>query len=62
MPLSAKELSAIEAQLENEQLLVQKYKLFASSCADPQLRAECEQVAAQHQEHFSQLFQQLSGC
>lgn len=60
MPLTAKELSAIEDQLNFEQILVKKYKLYAGTCTDQQLKTKCEQIAAQHQNHYSTLLQQLN--
>lgn len=58
--LTSKELSAIEDQLSVEQNLVKKYKLYAQSSTDPQLRAKCEQVAAKHQGHFDKLMSHLN--
>lgn len=58
--LSSKELSAIEDQLNYEQMLVKKYRTFASACSDPQLRTKCEQVASRHQDHFNRLMGHLS--
>ena len=57
--LTSKELSAIEDQLGQEQLLVKKYKLYAQTATDPQIKTKCEQVAAKHQEHFDKLLLQL---
>lgn len=60
MPLTEKELSALEQQLRREQLLVQKYKVYASVCSDHQLKLRCEQIAAQHQGHYTALLNQLN--
>ena len=60
MPLTAKELSAIEDQLNLEQILVKKYRLYAGTCADQQLKIKCEQIAAQHQDHYRSLLAQLN--
>ena len=57
--LSAKELSAIEDQLSAEQTMVKKYKMYAESCTDPQLRTKCEQIASKHQNHYCRLMDQL---
>ena len=43
--LTSKELSAIEDQLGAEKLLVTKFKAYAQSCQDPQLKAKCEQLS-----------------
>ena len=58
--LTTKELSAIEDQLNYEQILVKKYHSFASQCSDPQLKTKCEQVATRHQDHFNRLMSHLS--
>ena len=36
--LTNKELMAIEDQLNSEQLLIKKYKAYATMCSDPQIR------------------------
>ena len=38
MALTAKELTAIEDQLNSEKLLVAKCRMYADMCSDPQLR------------------------
>jgi hypothetical protein len=58
--LTTKELSALEDQLNYEQILVKKYRTFASGCTDPQLRTKCEQVACRHQDHFNRLMTHLN--
>lgn len=57
--LTSKELSAIEDQLSVEQNLVAKFKTYASQVTDPQLKSQCEQVAAKHQAHFDRLYSHL---
>lgn len=58
--LSSKELSALEDQLNYEQMLVKKYRAFSSQISDPQLKTTCEQVASRHQDHFNKLMNHLS--
>lgn len=58
--LSSKELTAIEEQLGQEEILVKKYKLYAQMTTDPQLRTKCEQIASKHQTHYTKLLNQLS--
>lgn len=58
--LTSKELSALEDQLNYEQILVKKYRTFATQCTDPQLKTKCEQVATRHQDHFNRLISHLS--
>ena len=58
--LTSKELSAIEDQLTQEQCLIQKYKKYSTEVTDPQLRTKCEEIAAQHQNHYSKLLNKLN--
>lgn len=58
--ITSKELSALEDQLNYEQVLVKKYNTFANQCDDPQLKTKCQQVAARHQDHFNRLMTHLS--
>lgn len=57
--ITAKELNAVEDQLNLEQVLVKKYHTFAAQCVDPQLKTKCEQIAARHQDHFNRLMTHL---
>ena len=58
--LTSKELTAIEDQLNMEQMLVKKYKSVAEMTGDPQIKAKCEQIASKHQNHYSRLLGHLS--
>ncbi len=58
--LTAKELSALEDQLNCEQMLIKKFKLFAQSATDPQIKTTCENMAARHKQHFDTLMGHLS--
>jgi rubrerythrin len=53
--LTSKELSAIEDQLNQEQILIKKFKAYAQSATDPQIKNSCEQIANQHKQHFNTL-------
>lgn len=57
--LTTKELSSIKEQLNREESLTKKYLEYATMCADPQLQSKCQQVAAQHQNHYNTLLNQL---
>lgn len=57
--LTAKELSALEDQLNYEQMLVKKYKAYSQTATDPQIKASCEQMANQHKQHFDTLMGHL---
>ena len=57
--ISAKELSALEDQLNYEQMLVKKYQAYAQQCSDMDLQTKCTQIASKHQEHFNKLMTYL---
>ena len=59
--ITTKELSAIEDQLNYEQLLIKKYKNYASMCQDAQLKTTCENLAAQHKTHFDTIISYLGN-
>ena len=48
MNLTTKELTAVEEQLGQEQILIQKFKMYAQMTQHQQLKACCEQIAAKH--------------
>ena len=58
--LTSKELTAIEDQLNMEQLLVKKYKTYAGMVGDQQLKTKCEQIANKHQAHYQRLLTYLN--
>ena len=60
--LTSAELKALEDQLGGEQLLIKKFKSYAQTATDPQIKMTCEQTAAQHKAHFDTLMSHLSGC
>lgn len=57
--LTSKELTAIDEQLSQEQLLVKKFKMYASQATDPEIKTKCENIAAQHQGHYEMLMNNL---
>lgn len=58
--LTEKELTALEEQLNAEQVLSLKYKMYASQVSDPQIKSKCDQMSAQHQNHYNLLLGSLS--
>jgi len=58
--LTSKELTAIDDQLSLEENMVKKFKLYAQTCVDPQLKTKCEQIASRHQSHYTRLLNQLN--
>lgn len=59
MAITAKELTAIEDQLNGEKLLVTKFKAYAQICDDQQLKQKCETMASKHQNHYDRLLNYL---
>lgn len=57
--LTSKELSAIEDQLNCEQMLIKKFKAYAEMATDPKVKTTCEQIANQHKQHFDTLMGHL---
>ena len=57
--LTEKELSALEDQLNMEQMLIKKYKGYAGIAQDPQIRDVCDRLAKQHKQHFDTLMGHL---
>ena len=55
MNLTLKELMALEDQLNSEQVLIKKYRGYASACQDAELKATCNRIADKHQQHFNTL-------
>lgn len=53
--LTAKELTALEDQLNYEQILIKKYKAYSLSATDPQIKNSCEKIAEKHKQHFDTL-------
>ena len=59
MPLTQKELFAIEDALGHEALLVKKFRSYASTAQDPAIKSQAEQIAERHKQHFDTLMGHL---
>jgi len=55
MNLTEKELTALEEELSQEQLLVKKYQAMACLVTDAPIRQQLNDCAAKHQQHFNTL-------
>jgi hypothetical protein len=53
--LTSKELSALEDQIGQEQLLVKKYQAMSGMCTNPQIKQCLTDCANKHQQHFNSL-------
>ncbi len=57
--ISEKELSFLNDMLDEEELLVKKFKMLAEHTDDKEIKEKFEQIAKQHQGHFNDLYSQL---
>lgn len=58
--LSAKELSAIQDLLSDEQLLTKKFQMLSEHTQDPAIKQKYQEISAKHQEHFNRLYEKLN--
>lgn len=57
--MTTKELTALEEQLNGEQVLIKKYNTLAEQCTDPQIKNRIMSIATKHQQHFDTLINYL---
>lgn len=57
--LTMQELEIVRAQMDLEETLVNKCRQYADMVGDPQLKIKCQQVAAQHANHYDTLKEHL---
>lgn len=57
--LSEKELMALNDLLNEEELLVKKFKMLSEHSQDTEVKAKFTEIANKHQEHFKSLYTQL---
>lgn len=53
--LTAKELTALEDQLNLEQVLVRKYQTMADQTSETDLQNRFKSIASKHQQHYNTL-------
>ncbi|MCL2579522.1 MAG: spore coat protein [Oscillospiraceae bacterium] len=58
--LTAKELSAIQDHLSVEENMIKKYRMYAQTTQDGQIRQRCDEIANKHQAHFNTLMGHLN--
>ncbi len=58
--LSEKELSAVQDILNEEDLLIKKFKNLANQCDDPQVKDKLMSISERHQKHFNSIYSQLN--
>ena len=59
--MTTKELTALQEQLGEEQVITKKYRTMAKQCSDPAIRQRLETIASQHQRHFETLMSHLKA-
>ena len=57
--LTSKELTALEDQMNSEQVVVKKFRAYSSIATDKNIKQKCCQIADRHQEHFNTLMSLL---
>ncbi|MBO5305771.1 MAG: spore coat protein [Clostridia bacterium] len=57
--ITAKELGAIGDGLALEENLIAKYRFYACTTEDTELKNKYEQIAEAHQRHYDELFSHL---
>ena len=56
---TAKELSALEDLLSQEQCAIAKFEAYASQATDQQLRGLYQDISRRHREHYNTLLRHL---
>lgn len=59
MKLTEKELAQLNDMLNEEALLVKKFKMLAEHCQEAEIKAQLENISKQHQQHFNELYAYL---
>lgn len=61
MELSEKELSVIQALLNEEELLVKKFTMLANHSQDETVKQQMLDIAQKHQGHFNGIYSYLNN-
>jgi len=59
--LESKSLTILSDQMQHEYVACKKAEFYASSFADPQLQAVARQLAGDHRQRFTRLFNYLNS-
>lgn len=59
--MTTKELEYLSDTLKGEQVIIKKYRDYSQFVQNQQLKAVCTDMAQKHQDHYSQLIQQLNS-
>ncbi len=58
--LSEKELSAVQDILNEEDLLIRKFKNLSDQCQDKEIKDKLLSISDRHQKHFNSIYSQLN--
>lgn len=58
--LTSRELTAIEEQLGQEEVLIKKYNMYSAMATDMAIKNKCSEIAQKHQYHYNTLLSQLN--
>lgn len=59
--MTTKELEYLSDALQSEQTIIKKYRDYGTTVQNQQLKAVCNDMVQKHQDHYSQLIQQLNS-
>ena len=59
--LTSKELTALEDQLTMEQNVISKFKMYAQTSVESEMKNRWECLASKHQNHYDTLVTHLRG-
>ncbi len=59
--MTTKELEYLNDALQSEQVIIKKYKDYGQTVQNQQFKSVCNDMVQKHQDHYSQLIQQLNS-
>jgi len=59
--LTSKELTALEDQLTMEQNVISKFRMYAQTSTETEMKSKWECLASKHQNHYDTLVTHLRG-
>ena len=59
--LTSKELTILEDQISSEQNVISKFKMYAQTSVDSEIKNKWECMASKHQRHYDTLISHLKG-
>jgi len=59
--LTSKELTILEDQISSEQNVISKFRMYAQTSVDSEIKNKWECMADKHQQHYDTLISHLRG-